>query len=119
MSASNWAACPQCKNRMVTAKRDALAAVRASYGEVSPGEYEKALRKTEYMTETPPQNTFREDYEIYGAMTGRITVSYRGGCTVCGLSLSFTEEHPFYPSGHQRSPEPSAATQAYGATGCT
>jgi hypothetical protein len=33
--------------------------------------------------------TFREDYEIYGAAEGAVTVDYCGDCHVCGLSLSF------------------------------
>lgn len=35
-----------------------------------------------------------EDYEITGADTGIVTVGYSGSCTVCKLSLDFTETHP-------------------------
>lgn len=37
---------------------------------------------------------FREDYGIYGAETGTVTVEYRGECQKCGLLLEFTAEHP-------------------------
>jgi hypothetical protein len=37
---------------------------------------------------------FREDYEIGGAETGTVTVSYRGECQQCGLLLEFKAEHP-------------------------
>ncbi len=39
-------------------------------------------------------NEFREDYEVYGAETGTVTVEYNGECQRCGLKLSFTTEHP-------------------------
>lgn len=39
-------------------------------------------------------NEFREDYSIYGAETGTVTVEYRGECHRCGLVLEFTTEHP-------------------------
>lgn len=39
-------------------------------------------------------NEFREDYSIYGAETGTVTVEYRGECQRCGLVLEFTSEHP-------------------------
>lgn len=38
--------------------------------------------------------TFREDYEIYGAETGTVTVSYRGECQRCNLLLEFETTHP-------------------------
>ena len=39
-------------------------------------------------------NDFREDYEIYGAETGTVTVSYHGECQRCGLKLVFESTHP-------------------------
>jgi len=41
-----------------------------------------------------PKESFREDYEIYGADEGTVTVSYSGSCTKCRLSLSFEDDHP-------------------------
>jgi hypothetical protein len=41
---------------------------------------------------TPAGDTFREDYEIYGAEDGTVTVTYSGSCQSCGLSLSFRDD---------------------------
>jgi hypothetical protein len=59
-------------------------------------EFDKARQsladdRSQFERRTP---TFREDYEIYGAETGTVTVSYSGECTECHLKLSFTEDHP-------------------------
>lgn len=96
MSADNWAQCPRC-TAVGEAKLQARdAAVRASYGKVPVAEFDNARRqlavdKASFERRDP---TFREDYEIYGAETGSITVSYSGECRECGLRLSFTERHP-------------------------
>lgn len=37
---------------------------------------------------------FREEYGIYGAETGTVTVEYSGECQRCGLVLKFTDLHP-------------------------
>lgn len=42
----------------------------------------------------PQERTFREDYEIYGAAEGVVRVEYSGNCTACGLSTSFSHDHP-------------------------
>lgn len=36
--------------------------------------------------------TFREDYEIFGAETGTISVCYSGHCDKCGLTLAINEK---------------------------
>lgn len=97
MSASNWASCPRCYDRASEEHAAKLEALAAAYGEVDRDEWE-AMRNA---VPAPPDRTdfvetFREDYEIYGAREGTITVSYGGHCEKCGLSLNFNEPHPFY-----------------------
>jgi hypothetical protein len=84
MSARNYSACPRCTAR-AKKKADAAMAALAEAG-LDDG--------TLGITGRPARDTFREDYEIYGADTGTVTVSYGGGCEECGLSVSFTERHP-------------------------
>jgi len=96
VSADNWAQCPRCTS-VGSAKLQAHeAAIQASYGVVPVAEFDEARRALEaerdaFERRTP---TFREDYEIYGAATGVVTVGYSGHCRECGLQLDFTEEHP-------------------------
>lgn len=73
MSADNWAICPRCLNE---AKINA-----GAFG---------------YLLDPYKFQTFREDYEIYGAKDGIISVNYAGYCQVCNLSFSFKDERPFY-----------------------
>jgi hypothetical protein len=93
MSADNWAICPRCVTKARTDRAKAEAAVEASYGRVSIAEFQRAQAA---LTDVNPEDyrTFREDYEIYGAGEGVVTVDYSGGCTKCGLSVSFTEKKP-------------------------
>lgn len=41
--------------------------------------------------------TFREDWDIYGADTGTVTISYRGGCAQCGVTCEFEHDVRFWP----------------------
>jgi hypothetical protein len=95
MSANNWAKCPRCA-ALATAKADAATDEAAeAYGRVSQAEYLALLEKSrQAAAQHPGALTFREDYEIRGADTGLITVSYGGGCDVCGLKVSFYHQHP-------------------------
>ena len=71
MSADNWAYCPGCQ--------------------ANEAEEESGYMRPE----------FREDYEIYGAETGVVTVSYSGVCRQCGLSLHFEDRKPIPVGGHR------------------
>jgi len=105
MSADNWAACPRCKDNKVDKVAELEKQMEEAYGKVALHVYrdmEQALVVARAEAEKGDSgysrdNTFREDYEIYGAEKGVITVSYGGSCTVCGLRLEFQEDHPFYP----------------------
>jgi hypothetical protein len=99
MSADNWTACPRC-----LAGAEAAAAARAqdvavAYGKVPADEYLSMLAEVDSRQAAKPAETFREDYEIYGAETGTLTISYGGECQTCGLTCDFQREIPFYPEG--------------------
>ena len=72
------------------------AEVQASYGTMSIEAFDEARKVIADATSAFERRrpTFREDYEITDAETGMVTVSYRGECQVCHLSLAFTTEHP-------------------------
>lgn len=93
MSADNWAYCPQCTERCEASFRQREAAIAASYGTVPVEKFDADRAKLDadkraFDTRTP---TFREDYEIYGAETGEITVTYSGHCTECACGLDFDD----------------------------
>lgn len=102
MSADNWTTCYACRT-----KRDSDIAeqigkeqkrLEHAYGAIPQDEYD-ALQAHVGATIAAIGNsllekTFREDYEIYGAETGVVTVSYGGSCTVCGYGTSFEDQHP-------------------------
>lgn len=93
MSANNWATCPRCLARAKKVEADQLAAVMDTYGKVSLTEFDAARAAIKPVVEALFK-TFSENYEIYGAETGEVTVSYAGGCSVCGLSLQFENPWP-------------------------
>lgn len=103
MSADNWAVCPRCLQRAKKREADRLAEVMASYGKVSVAEFDAARAAVEPVREQD-FTTFREDYEISGAKTGTVTVSYSGNCDRCGLSLSFEESRAI--PGLDEEPQP-------------
>jgi hypothetical protein len=51
-------------------------------------------KRANLANESNERRTFREDYEFYGVSEGSVTASYRGGCKVCDLSLSFEHTEP-------------------------
>ena len=94
MSASNYAVCPRCTRRAQKAAQDALAKAQEAYGQVGAGEYERLRSEAQELFQATPGYKFREDYEVYGADSGAVVVSYGGSCEACGLSVSFTHTVP-------------------------
>lgn len=95
MSADNWAVCPRCNLVASRAADERAAAVTTLYGKVPLEEYERA--RSELLMSMSAERmgvteTFREDWEIYGAETGVVKISYRGSCLTCGLSASHEHE---------------------------
>jgi len=96
MSADNWAQCPRCAAVATAQFKARDAAIQASYGVVPVHEFDtaRAALAADMAAFDKREPTFREDYGIFGAETGTVTVSYGGCCEVCGLSLDFSEQHP-------------------------
>lgn len=96
MSASNWAKCPRCQRALDGTVKTLAKRLADAYGNVPAAEYTELQNKLAEATAHAARGhaTFREDYEIYGAETGTVTVGYSGSCGECGLSLSFNEEKP-------------------------
>lgn len=98
MSADNWAICPQCRDRAQADRTARLKEAFDAYGKVSPEEFEAMRAAADVPFDAGKFQTFREDYEFYGASDGTITADYSGHCGVCDLGVDFRHEHPFYPA---------------------
>jgi alkylation response protein AidB-like acyl-CoA dehydrogenase len=95
MSADNYAKCPRCQNALDGTVDTLSRRIADGYGKVPVAEYtDLQNRLAEAAVKAKVGSaTFREDYEIYGAATGVVKVSYGGSCEVCSLSLTFDSEH--------------------------
>lgn len=95
MSADNWAKCPRCQKALDGTVDILTRRLADEYGTIPVADYtELQNRLAEAVVKAKKGSaTFREDYEIYGAEDGEVTVSYGGSCRECGLSLSFTDKH--------------------------
>ena len=94
MSADNWAQCPRCAAGRQTAVGDLLVKAEQGYGVLSVTEFDELRQSAADLEREPMEPTFREDYEVFGAETGEVAVSYSGSCARCGLSLRFEHFHP-------------------------
>jgi hypothetical protein len=97
MSADNWAACPRCLTDAETEAAKRVRDVADAYGKVPEDEYMAMLAEVNSASVAQPPEDFREDYEIYGAETGTLTITYGGECQKCFLKLNYKHEIPFYP----------------------
>ncbi len=96
MSADNWAICPRCLMLASSEQEARFQAAVDAYGKVPAEEYERLRAEAQQPFDEDGFQTFREDYEIYGASEGTITVSYSGHCSKCNLGLDFKHERTFY-----------------------
>lgn len=96
MSADNWAICPRCLAVAEKEHAERFQAAVDAYGKVPAEEYEQLRAEAQTAIDKEVFQTFREDYEIYGAEDGTIKVSYSGYCQTCHLGLDFKFEKPFY-----------------------
>lgn len=102
MSASNWAKCPRCQKTLDGTVDLLSRRVADEYGKVPVAQYtvlQNKLAEAVVKAHAGSQ-TFREDYEITGAETGTVTVSYGGGCAECGLNFTF--DHAYEIPGVSR-----------------
>lgn len=97
MSADNWTGCPRCARRHQENIQKLRDKAHTAYGAVPLDEYlalDQAAKAADVAFE---KQTFREDYEFYGAEEGTVTASYNGHCGVCGLTCSFEHSVTFDP----------------------
>lgn len=97
MSANNLVKCPRCKANRIKTAQESEAKVQEAYGTVGLEEFNqlRAIADAQALAvDASGLETFREDYEIYGADEGEVRVRYSGRCTRCGLELNFTHRHP-------------------------
>lgn len=98
MSADNWAICPRCLDRAKAASAARFQTAVDAYGKVPPDEYERLRSEAQTPIDEDSFQTFREDYEFYGASEGTVVASYSGHCGTCNLGVDFKHEHKFYES---------------------
>ena len=98
MSADNWAQCPKCAQKRTDLAIEAERELHESYGVIPADKWMQLRADLEAIKAREPDASFREDYEIYGAEDGVVTVSYSGACMVCDLNIKFKEEHPLWPT---------------------
>lgn len=96
MSADNWAVCPRCKERHEQAADALRQTADQAYGRLPVEEWIALRNEAAAHAEPYEEQEFREDFEIYGAESGTVKVSYMGCCTRCGLHLEFKHEHPLF-----------------------
>src|SRR3954454_25340623 len=96
MSADNWTVCPRCFDNAKRQANDARSAVMGLYGRIPVEEFD--ARRAELVEPTDGDfETFREDYEFYGASVGEIFASYKGDCSKCGLHVELKATKKFWP----------------------
>jgi hypothetical protein len=91
MSANNWTECPRCRARVRQEIADRKRRAAEAYGTIPADEW-KALDDAARLIPQPTK-TFREDWEI-GVEGETLVVSYSGGCTECGLGVTFNHKQP-------------------------
>lgn len=103
MSAMNYNECPRCRVRAEDERSAALLKVEQMYGVAPMAEYEAAKAAVPVIAKRPL--TLREDWEITGASSGTVVISYYTSCEACGLKASFTDRHPLDPPALTAGPE--------------
>lgn len=96
MSADNWAICPRCASKHEEHVKVLIAALDEAYGKVPVEEFDRLRSECDAEARKELEQTFREDYEIWGAEDGELNVSYSGGCRECGLGHKFKHSETFH-----------------------
>lgn len=88
MSADNWRTCPACAEIWKRRKADAIRDAESRYGTVSAADYRMEFMAAQNLSDEPPEDTLREDWEIGLVDDGtQFTVSYRASCDECGFLI--------------------------------
>lgn len=96
MSADNWTVCPRCFDNAIRKAAQAKATVMNLYGKIPVEEFD-AKRAALADPVKGDFETFREDYEFFGAHDGEIHASYKGHCSKCGLHVELKVSKKFWP----------------------
>lgn len=97
MSADGWKVCPRCVANWKANIDEATKALYDTYGKVPVEEFDRAREALTRKSAQSIGETFREDYEFYGAADGTVTADYSGGCSKCGLQARLKHSVTFYP----------------------
>lgn len=100
MSADNWTTCPKCLAQAQSRRAGREKEIESAYGTVPLEEFKTLQEAVSATNKVNPDDyeSLREDYEIFGARTGTVSISYRGSCSNCGLLIDFKYNRPFYPN---------------------
>lgn len=101
MSADSWRVCPRCRQKELDRLGELSERVSAGYGVLPIEEFDALRSELAKGIDERKIQTFREDYEFYGAESGEVKYSYSGHCQVCGLGVDFDGVRTFYPPPNQ------------------
>lgn len=92
MNVMNFLACPNCKQIQKDRDSDAQKELDALYGQIPQEEW--AAKRDEVMNRESAslKPSLREQYDLFGADAGKLTLNYRCNCSVCGMSYSYSVE---------------------------
>src|SRR3954447_17439723 len=96
MSADNWTVCPRCFDNAKREADEAKSTVMGLYGTIPVEEFNAKRAELAEPVEGDFE-TFREDYEFYGAHDGEVHASYEGACSKCGLHVELKTTKKFWP----------------------
>jgi hypothetical protein len=74
-----------------------MAELGQAYGTVPVEEFDKLRAAADAKLKEHLPETFREDYEVYGADQGELRIYYSGCCDTCGLEHNYEHKASFYP----------------------
>lgn len=105
MSADNWAPCPHCREllegEVALTIQSLEKSLKEAYGTLPVDEYMALVGQTREKVsaqnarlEARRDDTFREDWDVYGVEDGVVTMEYAGRCSICGYGGTGTLEVP-------------------------
>lgn len=96
MGADNWAVCPQCLDKTVQARVNALKIAEDSYGKIPAEEFIK--RRDEAVAMPLQVKESLAEYEHLGITPeGLFYIEYNSSCNNCGFSFLYTYDQQVYP----------------------
>lgn len=113
MGADNWEPCLNCRETLEGEVAGTIRALEKSlkdaYGTLPVDEFMALVGETREKTSAQTarleaqtdrnEHTFREDWDIYGAEDGTVTIEYSGRCTTCGYGGTGTFTVPLKVQG--------------------